>query len=42
MEKLHENENRAPTPEEVVARINKIIEQWAAEEKAEQAQRKSV
>lgn len=36
MEILWETRKTVITPEEVVARINKILEEWAAEEKAEQ------
>ena len=35
MEILWETRKMVITPEEVVARINKCMDQWAAEEKAE-------
>ena len=38
MEILWETRKMVITPEEVVARINKILEEWAAEEKAEAEQ----
>lgn len=38
METLWEIKKEVITPEEVVARINKCIEEWAAEEKAEALQ----
>ena len=39
METLWEIKKEVITPEEVVARINKLVESWAAEEKAEALQR---
>lgn len=39
MEILWETRKTVITPEEVVERINKCIEQWAAEEKAEADQK---
>ena len=39
MEALWEIKTEVITPEEVVARINKILEEWAAEEKAETEQK---
>ena len=38
METLWEIKKEVITPEEVVARINKLVESWAAEEKAEDLQ----
>lgn len=38
METLWEIKKEVITPEEIVERINKIIEEWAAEEKAEDLQ----
>ena len=39
MEILWETRKMVLTPEEVVERINKIVEEWAAEEKAETEQK---
>ena len=39
VEMLWEIKKEVITPEEVVARINKILEEWAAEEKAETEQK---
>lgn len=39
MEILWETRKTVITPEEVVERINKCLEQWAAEEKAEAEQK---
>ena len=39
METLWKIKNTVITPEEVVARINKMVEAWAAEEKAVALQR---
>ena len=39
MEILWETRKTVITPEEVVERINKCLEQWAAEEKAEADQK---
>lgn len=39
MEILWETRKMVITPEEVVERINKIVEEWAAEEKAETEQK---
>lgn len=39
MEILWETRKMVITPEEVVERINKLLEEWAAEEKAEAEQK---
>ena len=39
MEILWETRKMVITPDEVVARINKILEEWAAEEKTETEQK---
>ena len=40
MEHFEEVRKLTPTPEEIVERINRCLEQWAAEEREEAARRK--